>query len=337
MRHPTDLELVDYIDDELDVVRRAEVAAHLDSCTACRALVDDADEALPIPQLRQHGVAEAPAAAVAAAFSTPPGAVERGGLWRVAWSGTAIAVIVVENRGADIDVIPALFAPLVDDDETILLDHSDTTLGVPVTAWIGLRRTLPVAAFSQHLADITPEALARVLQQHSRPAQRRRSPAAATTRAALVLALGSLQEARLTPPGATPGRPVNLAERINAAGLRPTELAARLGVPPAEITDVLRRRRRFSPDQATVVAELLGLEPGQVSASPAVDEGLLLEVQQPRWRALFEERARQASRSLEQEREAAVRAVLVMAARTTGTHRGTPDWAQLVGDLVARG
>ncbi len=161
--------------------------------------------------------------------------------------------------------------------------------------------------------------------------------AAALTRARLVFAPRGLEQARWVQPMADQAPVIDLAQRLRAAGVRPTELAQRLGVTPADVTEVLRGRQSLAPAEAAVVANVLGLDPQALSTSRTVAPELALELQQPRWRSRLEARAHRASRTLDEERTAAAEAVLTMAARATGQHRGAPNWAQLIADQVAGG
>ena len=66
---------------------------------------------------------------------------------------------------------------------------------------------------------------------------------------------------------------IDLAQRLRAAGVRPTELAQRLGVTPADVTEVLRGRRSLAPAEGAVVANALGLDPQALSTRRTVAPG----------------------------------------------------------------
>lgn len=336
MSHPTDLELVDFVDGLLEEPRRDEVRQHAANCPSCAALIAEAASPIEDQGHDRPLKVDAPTQMVAG-FRAEPGPVARGGMWRLEWAGVAEMVLVDQIEGTRAVVAPMVFDPLAGDERTRLLEASSSPFQLAAAVWTGLRRHAPVSAFAQHFGDVAPDVLDRVLADgHDGELGgviRSAGEEAAAVRARLIMHLERFQEAKWAPPEAA-AELFDVAGRLKQLGLRPSDLATQLDMLPADVTDVLRKRRGFTPTQAKAAAELLGMDPDVLSAAPPAPSALVIELQQPRWRPALIDQARRAGISEHEARTRAVQPVLAMAARTTGEKRGEPDWAQLVGDQL---
>ena len=335
MSHPSDLELADYVDAELDEATSEEVERHLDSCELCARLVAQAGTPLPFDEGAAAPIDEESAAALAVAFGDEPGPVEAGSLWRLEWDGAAEAVLVITVEADKVEIVPVVFDPLVGDEGTRLLEAGESPVRAAGAVWTGLRRRVPLGAFAQYLGACGEDVMERLFaggQSLGGPMRSSAEPAA-RVRARLILHLERLDGARWTPPQAA-ARPTTVSSRLEQLGMAPTELAKRLGMIPADVTAVLRGRRAFTDSEARAAAGLLGLDPTAIAQPPPVPAGLVIELQKPRWRSALARRGSRLGSTEHEVRARVAAAVMPMAARTTGPRRSEPDWAQLVADQL---
>lgn len=333
MSHPTDLELVDLVDGLLGDIERQEIRRHVSACARCAALVSELIPEEPLAHRR--GVAPAGPESLVRGFASNPGIVARGGLWRLEWDGAAEVVLVAAANGPDADVAPVVVDPLVGDEYCRFVSAEDSPLGLTLVVWAGLARRIPMAAFAQQFGMLAADVTARALDTGAGAGLGDQADtaahSAAAVRARLVMSLHRFNEARWDPPQRAT-EPFDLIGRLKDVGLKASELARSLGMAPVDITDIARHRRSFTPSQAVLAGEVLGVEPSLLADRPPLDPGLVVELQQPIWRAAISRRATAARTDEQAARMATADAVLTLAARTTGSKRGEPDWAQLVGD-----
>ena len=108
--HPSEEALTDYIDDTLDTRERGEIDRHLESCAACRRLVDDSREIKGVaaslelrePPIRSWMRLERAIKLESQPADAAPRFVERFGLAqprRLAWLAAAAAIVVATAVG----------------------------------------------------------------------------------------------------------------------------------------------------------------------------------------------------------------------------------------------
>ena len=99
--HPNDAAITDYIDGTLDVRERAEIDRHLESCAACRRLVEDFREIKGVVaslDLREPPVRSWTRLERAIKLEERPGVARRSPAWlqprHLAWLGAAAALVL---------------------------------------------------------------------------------------------------------------------------------------------------------------------------------------------------------------------------------------------------
>jgi hypothetical protein len=112
------------------------------------------------------------------------------------------------------------------------------------------------------------------------------------------------------------------------------EIAARLKIAPAEVTDILRHRRILSVGEVASLAGLFNLDPAEFEPLADVPDELAYRVERPRYRSAIRQRAVSSGLSEGQIRLDVVVHVLPMAARTTGSSRGVTNWDELIEDYL---
>jgi hypothetical protein len=160
MRHPTESALLSFARDQLNAPGAAAVAAHLDSCLACRvwetrlrhARVAEADgsviarltaAAQAIPEDLRHALAMPPGVAVPAA----------GEIWRVG-ADEALLVWVRSLSGRSATVIPVTLDVEQADEYALIVPAGESPLGLDVALMTAVEGHLDLGAFLQRVAAL---------------------------------------------------------------------------------------------------------------------------------------------------------------------------------------
>ena len=160
MRHPTESALLSFARGQVEGPGAAAVAAHLDSCLACRIWET---------RLRHAGVAEADGSATArltaaapaipedlrSALAAPTGAAvpAAGEIWRV---GTDEALLVWVRRLVDesATVIPVTLDVELAEEYTLIVPAAESSLGLDLALITTVEGQVDVRAFRQRVAAL---------------------------------------------------------------------------------------------------------------------------------------------------------------------------------------
>lgn len=239
-----------------------------------------------------------------------------GQMWRAVREDVTALVVLLAVDAESATVVPVTVDPS-DTADTVVLE--DTVLGVPVTVWVGLTRTVPVSVLDRPVDNLGVDVLTRLAERGAVG-----PPGAALlvhdVRAELDDDLTLLDA---TPP-ATASAPVPAdTPGIDLDALGPAaleEAAARLAAPLPVVLDLVDGKRPPTSAEAEVLREVLGAAP-EVTPPPA---GLVLELSQPRWRGLVRQHRHRGGPTEDAARRALAYDIQAMAARQTGG--AEPSW-----------
>lgn len=332
MDHPTDLDLAEFVDRQLDNVATEAIRRHLDACGLCRALLADMDPAnwsTNLPTL----VAPSAPLALAVGFTQPAGEPHPGELWRLEWQHDAALALVLEVEGERVRVVPAVVEPISTGTAAVLISAEDSPLLVAVEAWATLVTWVPIGAFHVSFGEVASLALARL----QRAAGMRR-PTLSSIDAAipeyvnLAAVVGRLAHARWTDDDVAD--PIDLRARAQEVGVSVATLSETLGLTPSDVTELFRGHKVPTDDQVDVLARVLDVDPRRFSRAPSIPEDMAQAIERPGWRPHLQKRAHRFGISEAAARRQLAAELLPVAARTTGHSRGRPDWTQLIAEAL---
>jgi hypothetical protein len=278
--------------------------------------------------------------------------IARGQIWRTSWDEVTVLVVVFDVQDTEIDVIPLTIDPAGEDLDCFVLGADLTAFGSEVTLWEGLRTDLPMRVFDEIIDELTREisswlfAVERSeasLPDGLRLGRAPKSPfeASISFKAEIEDDLIALQSSPALPVASeydNPSIPTLaslLGKKTDLAVL--VEALAPLGLDQPEVMRLLRGKRPVSPVIAFAVAQVTGVAASQVTkAVQPLPTRFVDEVDHPRWRPVWRERA---ARSGIDEADARLQVsyeMFAVAARQTGSQ--TPDWhARLTQFRVVKG
>lgn len=330
MDHPTDLDLAEFVDRQLDDIAMEAIGRHLDGCGRCRAVV--ADMGPPNWSTRQPILMAPPApAALAAGFTRPAGEPHPGELWRLEWQHDAALALVLAVEGGRVRVVPAVVEPISTGTTVVLISAEDSPLTIALAAWATLVTWVPMGVLDVSFGEVASPALA----QLQRAVTMRRPPLSSTDAAvpeyvSLAAIVGRLALARWTDDDVAD--PVDLRARSQEVGVSVATLSETLGVTPSDVTELFRGHKVPTDDQVDVLARILEVDPRRFSQAPTIPEDMVQAIERPRWRPHLQKRARRFGISEAAARRQLAAELLPIAARTTGRSRGRADWAQLIAE-----
>lgn len=252
----------------------------------------------------------------------------RGQLWRVVRDDVTALVVLLDVQADAVTAVPATVDGASIGEDILVL--ADTALGVPVFAWIGLPRSLPVAVLDRPVDAVSADVVSHLVDlAAARPAH---DVAVLGERAAELLDdLVLLAET----PSATVGGGLPHSEEkgIDRDSLDPDALshaAGLLGVSMPVLLDLIDGKRPHTSDQGALLRQVFGGAP-VVGTVPA---GLVRELAQPRWRNLVRQRWGKDVQTEDAMRRAVAHDIYALAARQTGEQEPSwPDrirrWAQI--------
>lgn len=259
---------------------------------------------------------------------------EVGQLWRAVRQDVSALVVVLAVEVESVLVVPATVQPQepggTERDAVVL---SGTVLGVPLTVWTGLRRSLPVNVLDRPIDNLDANVVRRIAQAASKAVTGSAALGVDDVRVEAADDLNLLAEPSADAhPAASPEAFADPLTGIDLAAVEPDDLdavASRLGVGLPVVFDLIDGKRPATPEQARLFKEVLG---GLPAARP-LPTGLILELRQPRWRGLVRKRSDRDQISEEAARGALTQDVSALAARQTGeTEPYWPDrirrWAE---------
>lgn len=231
--------------------------------------------------------------------------VRPGQIWSAEWAEEVVCVLVLTAAIPSrwISVIPVLFEPEAREGTDIFLRPDQTSLGVPATVWPDLVWELPLKTLDRPLGSASSDILESVLTWE----QNQRSGTAPTdsgqgsdnfispsTRDRLRAEIQDSLETLKSAAQATDERVAASASGlIRQKSLSFKVVMQTLGVSQQQAMAIARGKHPLRPDEARLLADQSGhsLEEVQSVASPLPEE-VLVELDQPRWRALVRDEAR---------------------------------------------
>jgi hypothetical protein len=259
--------------------------------------------------------------------------LEPGQVWRARWDDVALLVLVASVGERDVRGVPVTIDPPAEGGQSVVLEPLITAFQVPVTAWSGLIRSIPIRVLDT-LIDMWPTEIARHVvdgpsggpfPEGTRPGRPIESELdqQSELRAELMDHLDQLCAAPTLPmetPGIPPRSLATVLGRFDLAAL-----CTALDLPQPAVMKLLRGTKALTPAQVAIVADVTGVPVDEIAATARpIAKGLVIEAEHPRWRPTFRQRARRLGT-----REAEVRLdvcyqAIALAARQTGASR--PDW-----------
>lgn len=332
MDHPTDLDLAEFVDRQLDNVATEEIRHHLGGCGRCRTLVADMG---PANWSTHQPTLVAPPAppALAGGFTRPAGEPHPGELWRLEWQHDAALALVLAVEGARVRVVPAMVEPISTGTNVVLISAEDSPLAIALAAWATLVTWVPQGVFHVSLGEVAPPALAQLER-----AVAMRRPALSSTDAAipeyvnLAAIVGRLALARWTDDDVAD--PIDLRARAQEVGVSVATLSEALGLTPSDVTELFRGHKVLTDDLVDILARVLDAEPHRLSRAPTIPEDMAQAIERPGWRPHLQKRAHRFGISEAAARRQLAAELLPVAARTTGRSRGRPDWTQLIAEAL---
>jgi hypothetical protein len=290
-----------------------------------------------------------------------------GQLWRLRWEqASELAVVLAVDRWW-VTVAPATADVSAADDLSLLLPRTASVLNIALAVCVSLECTVPLFVFDRLIAPASrptidseeaaahlppPDTLRDVWRAWRRSTPGPENLAYGTAlddgdldrrelRAAISSSFTVLVGASASIPGDLQGEVVPLAQRVRNLEMRPTDLAAATGLPSHLFTRI-NRGGRVNRTEAEQLSPLLSVDPQTVlNGNPALDDGLITEVSQPRHRPALRRLAHATSTSEDAQRWTTADAVSPQAARavnsqqTTGAGSSPPNhWAAKVDNYL---
>lgn len=320
--HPPLVDLVAFADGEpLD----AATNSHIGSCQECRDQIADLDG--PVEGEEDDAdvtVAVLPDAVAELFGSTPDADPVVGELWHLEWEGAAMLAVVTAVAGDRYQVAAAI-PTIGDTDEPGAVSADQSPLGVALALWPVPDLTVPLGVFARRAGPVPDSAV-----DAMKAAEPRRSWAATLARLDLVPAVEALHDASWVPQRAPTANTPTLAELMRARNLKPSEVAARTRLSPADVIAIVSDTRAATPTEADELAALLDVDPATVRRPVSIPGALVQAIERPIHRAAVQLRAARDGVSEAAARLSAATAVLAMPARTSSADRDVATWDQLL-------
>lgn len=264
--------------------------------------------------------------------------LKRGQIWRALWDEVSVLVLLADIGNTAVDVIPVTVDPDIADSTSLVLAPWLTNFGVETTLWIDLRTRLPLRVLDEIIDEFPSDLMSWVVEdrQMSLPRGVHKGPQtvsvfdpAMTLRAEIEDDLSDLQASPALPvegssTDATPtlasilGKTVNLRALVDA--LHPC------GLNQSEVMSVLKGKRFLTPDLVDAIAGVTDISRDTIAeAVTPLPSELVEEVDHPRWRPMWRQRAHQQGLDESAARLRGTYELYALAARQTGAQK--PDWA----------
>lgn len=264
--------------------------------------------------------------------------LKRGQIWRAQWDEVTVLVLLADISNTDVDVIPVTVDPDAADSTSLVLEPWLTSFGVETTLWIDLRTRLPLRVLDEIIDEFPADLMNWVVDdpQTNLPRGMHKGPHAPSVfdpamkiRAEIEDDLSDLQASPELPvegrsTNATPtlasilGKTVNLRALIDA--LHPC------GLNQSEVMSVLKGKRFLTPDLVDAIADVTDISRDTIAeAVTPLPAELVEEVDHPRWRPMWRDRAHRQGLDESTARLRGTYELYARAARQTGAQK--PDWA----------
>jgi len=261
------------------------------------------------------------------AFTSTPPDPRPGQLWRARRVDTLMLVLLTQVEPTAVDAVPVTMDDDYSTEDSVVLERDASPLGVSLTVWPELARTLPMRVLERYAGDLelagastNPIGAVRAV---GRPGRSAVSPADPV----LEYRTRTSDDAAFLAAASDPSGSGELPDTLAGAGLPTTELARILGVSPADVLRLRRGERLIGPAEAARLAPVLGLAADDlVAANPAPPDALLAVASRPQRRAQVMALARVKRISEDAAFTRAVFETYAMAARATGESDSAEAW-----------
>ncbi|MBM4569058.1 hypothetical protein GS489_00705 [Rhodococcus hoagii] len=249
-------------------------------------------------------------------------------------------VLITEVNDTEVTVVPATVEPAAADEQCLVLAPAESVLRADLTLWMDLRGILPLRVLDEVVDELSPVIADAILVAGSDPtrplhAGLRRGAAtetafdyAASARAEVEDGLDQLQASPALPVAAQEGQPTRTLAAIlgKRADLRSmVNVLKPFGFSQAEVMQLLHGKRPVPPEIVEPIAEVTGIDTGVIAdAVQPLPAGFVREVDHPRWRRTWRERAEREAIDEAGARMKVSYEMFARAARQTGSHE--PDW-----------
>jgi hypothetical protein len=328
--HPTELELVTWLDAGEADRASLGVDVHLRGCALCRTLVASAGRPIATPRPVPFEPQES--------FEVPKSreAPSPGEVWRLAWDAVSELGLVWRSVDGYFSVVPVRPDAGFADDRTVVVDSHAAILSGTLALWFGLESSVPLAVFDRYWFDVDPEPLAAI-----RARVRERKPiesAEFTMGTPIIDALDDRYEYReqLTDHfealatshwWTETSQSRRLSDLVEASSADWKAVTSALGMEPHERLRLQRSQRLLTDEDASRLAPLLGTTPSAVLATnPPVPLELANVLDRPRWKSRILERRLASGIDEATTRYQVAVAALALAARETVPASTEEQW-----------
>lgn len=273
----------------------------------------------------------------AAALHVPPAVTEAWGesapepvagqLWRARWEDDIELVVLVSVSETDVVAAPLTFDIFYADDTALVLDAADSDFAAPVVIWPALRTRLPMFVLDRMAGALSQGSAGLYTGADSSgagPGRRGASVVSALDarneyRERLADTMSMLASAKWAPQG-TGG----LANLLREKSLAPKDLAPMLAITPQAALALRRGQAAITRRQAETLAVHVGRPWEELLASnPPLPQDLVAALDRPARRPQVQRTAQTLGLSEANARCAVGYDLFALAARQTGSGRGT--------------
>ncbi|MCY3849711.1 MAG: hypothetical protein OXF75_02775 [Acidimicrobiaceae bacterium] len=256
---------------------------------------------------------------------------EPGQLWRAEWERVACLVVISGTRSGRNVPVMAATSDHIGDERAVVVSAEN---GMKPSVWGGLAKSVKMFTLAQRITDLTHQSIRMLAAVAVGQRDGDWAPISnnlddrVLVRADLVDKLQGFSEAEWMPTVRDDEQ--TLADLAVNFGIPPSQIAVSLGITPGDARRLLKGQREPSPDELSVLTELLG---PISSAGIRFDEDLVASLDLPEFRP----RLRLIASEEHNDDEVAARRVyagrlMAMAAR----HRksGQRNWAELIREAL---
>lgn len=216
--------------------------------------------------------------AVQDAWAASPPDPTSGQLWRARWGTVTQMLLILESSARSVRATPVTFDLGMADDSAGILPATASDLSIPLVVWIDDAASLPLRVLDRFVGVLAEQ------RRRVQDAPRGRPIASAVDERAVQRARGQdamdvFVSARWAPEGS--GTLKEILGRTERS-----RLTAALALPDRQVIALLRGRNGVTPEQAELLAPVVGETAEALLASnPPLDEDLVADLDLPVYRA----------------------------------------------------
>lgn len=293
--HPTEVQLVEWLDAEDDVRSTLPADAHVHECSYCRVLVAEAGEPVGVPSVLvgSQSTLEVP---------EPREFPTSGQVWRLTWNDVSELALVWRAIDDYFSVVPVRPDPDFADERTIIIESGSSVLPGDIALWFGMESYVPPAVFDRFWFEMDVGSLTT-----ARTSVRERKPVEAAlvrTGVPITNALDARYEYREDLADRCESliganwrheheSSRSFAEMVNDAGCSWSDVTEVLGLHPHDRLRLMRGQLLFEEGDAERVSIILNVTADEVLATnPAIPNELASALDRPKWKPRIREERR---------------------------------------------